>query len=177
VARLPPLLAVAFTDSLVGEYRSILLTVLLSNLFLLLLLSFWIKGAYESHFLNMLELWFLLNLCVMATLAFSINDPTSSKMWFTCCIAVFFLSFLVILVYHFHLCLVKKPWYERYMNQIKLKGKRKTSTSNKKGCANNSLKIQTAASHTSVYIDRHASIFNLLSVDGDDDGYQAINNN
>ena len=92
VARLPPLFAIAFINQFVNEFRIILLSFLLGIAILLLLQNIWLKGVYESHLLNLLELWFLLQLIVLAIIAVFVERNYASKITYTCFIAMFFIS-------------------------------------------------------------------------------------
>ena len=118
VARIPSLMGITFVNSLV-QSRFLLLSVLLVVLGVLLVLSYCFGGIYESHFLNILESWFIFNLLVMVALSITIYDKEGSKVWYTCCIAVFVCSFLVVIAYHVHLKLSSKQWYNKLIAKLK----------------------------------------------------------
>uniref|UniRef100_A0A1X7T981 Uncharacterized protein n=1 Tax=Amphimedon queenslandica TaxID=400682 RepID=A0A1X7T981_AMPQE len=69
VARIPVLLTVTF---LKNESRILLLAVAA----IILSLSFIFGGVYRKKLNNMFEFWFLLNLCIMASLSIAFTDES-----------------------------------------------------------------------------------------------------
>jgi hypothetical protein len=154
-------------ESLVNEheYRFILLSVLLSTVTLLLSLSFWLEGVYERRFLNIIESWFLLGLNIMVALAVSIADDDISKAWFSCCIAIFFVSFLAILVYHVHMKLCAPCCIRKSITNV-----RRNPINQNYGTVN-----AQRISHSSFGIREHDSALDLLDPPTDEDYYYDSN--
>jgi hypothetical protein len=175
VSRLPPLLAVAFLNTLVAEYHLILYSVLLIIVAFLLLQNIWLKGVYESHFLSILESWFLLKLAVMIILAIFIGtDSIGAEVVFTLSLAIFFCSFLVILSYHIHLKLIKKTWYQAKIKKICL------FFTKKKQVIQKSHKLKAVPfsknqpfTHSSLQLERQDSVLDLFNLPSDT-SYEAV---
>jgi hypothetical protein len=165
VARLPPLLAVAFVNSNDNESRPIFLTVLITTTALLLSLSLWLEGVYEIRFLNILESWFFINIILMSSLAISINpDTETSRVFITISIAIFIGSFVVILVYHVHLKLSHNEWYKVLIQKVKFKKK----TTTKKNSLNVAVNV-SMLNYESVGSSRRDSTVDLFDPPDDSD--------
>ena len=96
VARIPVLLTVTFLQN---ESRVLLLAVAA----IILSLSFIFGGVYRKKLNNVIEFWFLLNLCIMASLSLAFTDESKVLIWYNICLSVFIFSFILIVVYHLHL--------------------------------------------------------------------------
>ena len=66
LCRLLLLLVISFSDSNSAVLLAIIITTGVT-----LMLSIWLKGVYQSHYLNMLESWFFLNLIILSACAAS----------------------------------------------------------------------------------------------------------
>uniref|UniRef100_A0A1X7T2T6 Uncharacterized protein n=1 Tax=Amphimedon queenslandica TaxID=400682 RepID=A0A1X7T2T6_AMPQE len=75
VARIPVLLSVTLVDSFI-QSQHFLLSMLLTVLALVLSLGYCFGGVYKKRMNNVLEVWFLLNLCIMASLSVAFTDDS-----------------------------------------------------------------------------------------------------
>uniref|UniRef100_A0A1X7UZ21 Uncharacterized protein n=1 Tax=Amphimedon queenslandica TaxID=400682 RepID=A0A1X7UZ21_AMPQE len=96
VARIPLLLSVTFLKS---ESR----VLLLAAAAFILSLNFIFGGVYRKRLNNIIEFWFLLNLCIMASLSIAFTNDSKILIWYNTCLSVFIFSFILIVVYHLYL--------------------------------------------------------------------------
>ena len=111
VARIPVLLTVTF---LKNESRVLLLAVAA----IILSLSFIFGGVYRKKLNNMIEFWFLLNLCIMASLSIAFTDESKVLIWYNTCLSVFIFSFILIVVYHLYLQLSHMKCYDALIKKL-----------------------------------------------------------
>ena len=111
VARIPVLLAVTF---LKNESRVLLLAVAA----IILSLSFIFGGVYRKKLNNMIEFWFLLNLCIMVGLSVAFTDDSKVLIWYNTCLSVFIFSFILIVVYHLYLQLSHTKCYDALIKKL-----------------------------------------------------------
>ena len=117
VARLPILLSVTLVDSFI-ESHYFLLCVLLTVLAVVLSLGHCFGGLYRKRMNNMIEIWFMFNLCIMIGLSGAYNDDSAVLIWHNTCLSVFTASFLVIAVYHLHSQLSHMKCFSNLVNKI-----------------------------------------------------------
>ena len=68
---------------------------------------------------NMIEVWFLFNLCIMVGLSGVYNNDNSAILiWYNTCLSVFTATFLAIAIYHLYLQLSRLKWYNTLMEKI-----------------------------------------------------------
>ena len=96
VARIPVFLIVTFLQN---ESRVLLLAVAA----IILSLSFIFGGVYRKKLNNIIEFWFLLNLCIMASLSLAFTDESKVLIWYNTCLSIFIFSLILIVVYHLYL--------------------------------------------------------------------------
>ena len=111
VARIPVLLIITF---LKNESRVLLLAVAT----IILSLSFIFGGVYRKKLNNIIEFWFLLNLCIMASLSVVFTDRSKVLIWYNTCLSVFIFSFILIVVYHLHLQLSHMKCYDALIKKL-----------------------------------------------------------
>ena len=111
VARIPVLLVVTF---LKNESRVLLLAVAA----IILSLSFIFGGVYRKKLNNVIEFWFLLNLCIMASLSVAFTDESKVLIWYNTCLSVFIFSFILIVVYHLYLQLSHMKCYDALIKKL-----------------------------------------------------------
>ena len=111
VARIPVLLTVTF---LKNESRVLLLAVAA----IILSLSFIFGGVYRKKLNNIIEFWFLLNLCIMASLSIAFTDESKVLIWYNTCLSVFIFSFILIVVYHLYLQLSHTKCYDALIKKL-----------------------------------------------------------
>ena len=111
VARIPVLLVVTF---LKNESRVLLLAVTA----IILSLSFIFGGVYRKKLNNVIEFWFLLNLCIMASLSIAFTDDSKVLIWYNICLSVFIFSFILIVVYHLYLQLSHMKCYDALIKKL-----------------------------------------------------------
>uniref|UniRef100_A0A1X7U5F2 Uncharacterized protein n=2 Tax=Amphimedon queenslandica TaxID=400682 RepID=A0A1X7U5F2_AMPQE len=75
VARIPVLLSVTLVDSFIQSH-SFLLSMLLTVLVVILSLGYCFGGVYKKRMNNVLEVWFLFNLCIMVGLSGALNEDS-----------------------------------------------------------------------------------------------------
>uniref|UniRef100_A0A1X7TKU1 Uncharacterized protein n=1 Tax=Amphimedon queenslandica TaxID=400682 RepID=A0A1X7TKU1_AMPQE len=75
VARIPVLLSVTLVDSFI-QSQHFLLSMLLTVLVIVLSLSHCFGGVYKKRINNVLEVWFLFNLCIMVGLSVAFTDDS-----------------------------------------------------------------------------------------------------
>ena len=118
VARLPILLSVTLVDSFI-ESHYFLLCMLLTVLAVVLSLGHCFGGFYRKRMNNMIEVWFLFNLCIMVGLSGVYNDDGRSVLiWYNTCLCVFTASFVAIIVYHLYLQLSHMKCYDTLMKKL-----------------------------------------------------------
>ena len=111
VARIPVLLTVTFFKN---ESRVLLLAVAA----FILSLSFIFGGVYRNKLNNIIEFWFLLNLCIMASLSIAFTDESKVLIWYKTCLSVFISSFILIVVYHLYLQLSHMKCYDAPIKKL-----------------------------------------------------------
>ena len=111
VARIPVLLIVTF---LKNESCVLLLAVAA----IILSLSFIFGGVYRKKLNNVIEFWFLLNLCIMASLSIAFTDDSKVLIWYNTCLFVFIFSFILIVVYHLYLQLSHMKCYDALIKKL-----------------------------------------------------------
>ena len=117
VARLPILLSVTLVDSFI-ESHYFLLCMLLTVLAVVLSLGHCFGGLYRKRMNNMIEIWFMFNLCIMIGLSGAYNDDSAVLIWYNTCLSVFTASFLAIAVYHLHSQLSHMKCFSNLVNKI-----------------------------------------------------------
>ena len=111
VTRIPVLLIVTF---LKNESRVLLLAVAAA----ILSLSFIFGGVYRKKLNNVIEFWFLLNLCIMASLSVAFTDESKVLIWYNTCLSVYIFSFILIVVYHLYLQLSHIKCYDALIKKL-----------------------------------------------------------
>ena len=111
VIRIPVLLIVTF---LKNESRILLLAVAAT----ILSFSFIFGGVYRKKLNNVIEFWFLLNLCIMASLSIAFTDESKVLIWYNTCLSVFIFSFILIVVYHLFLQLSHMKCYDALIKKL-----------------------------------------------------------
>ena len=154
VARIPVLLAVTFAKNLI-QFRSLLLSILLSVLVVILTCF---HGVYNNRLHNFIETWFIFMLTAMSVLAMASDSVRYTTIWYNVSIGVFTCSFIAIIGYHLYLKLDKR--FPRFVSAIKEKLK-----SLKKDTSEDRSRLIRTLSYK---IDRYDSITDL---------YEPINTN
>ena len=115
-ARIPVILIITLLGN---ESRILLLCMALTVAVIILSLSVILGGVYRKRLHSIIEFWFLFNLCVITalSLAFTNND---AAVLLNICIAIFTLSFILIIVYHIHLQLSSKKYYQSLLKKAKM---------------------------------------------------------
>ena len=111
VTRIPVLLIITF---LKNESRVLLLAVAA----IILSLSFIFGGVYRKKLNNVIEFWFLLNLCIMASLSIAFTDESKVLIWYNTCLSVFIFSFILIVVYHLYLQVSHMKCYDAQIKKL-----------------------------------------------------------
>ena len=111
VIRIPVLLIITF---LKNESRILLLAVAAT----ILSFSFIFGGVYRKKLNNVIEFWFLLNLCIMASLSIAFTDESKVLIWYNTCLSVFIFSFILIVVYHLFLQLSHIKCYDALIKKL-----------------------------------------------------------
>ena len=117
VARLPILLSVTLVDSFI-ESHYFLLCMLLTVLAVVLSLGHCFGRVYRKKMNNMIEVWFLFNLCIMVGLSGAYNNDSAVLIWYNTCLSVFMATLLVISVYHLYQQLSHMKFYDAMMKNI-----------------------------------------------------------
>ena len=157
VARIPILLAVTFAENLI-QFRSLLLSILLSVLVVMWSMTYCFQCVYNNCLHNYIETWFIFMLTVMSVLAVASDSVRYTTIWYNVSIGVFTCSFIAIIGYHLFLKLNKR--FPQFVCAVKEKLKSlKKDTSEDQSCL-----IRTP----SYEIDRHDSIIDL---------YEPVNTN
>ena len=117
VARIPVLLSVTLADSFIQSHYN-LLTGLLTVLVIVLSLSHCCGGVYKKRSNNVLEVWFLFNLCIMVGLSVAFNDNSKVLIWYNICSSIFIFSFILIVVYHLYLQLSHMKCYDALIKKL-----------------------------------------------------------
>ena len=157
VARIPVLLAVTFAENLI-QFRSLLLSILLSVLVVIWSLAYCFQRVYNNRLHNFIEIWFIFMLIAMVTLAMASDSVRYTTIWYNVSIGVFTCSFIAIIGYHLYLKLDKR--FPRFVCAIKKKLK-----SLKKDTSEDRSRLIRTPSYE---IDRHDSITDL---------YEPVNTN
>ena len=76
-------------------------------------------GVYRKRLHSIIEFWFLFNLCVITALSLAFTDNDAAVL-LNICIGIFTLSFILIIVYHIHLQLSSKKWYQSLLKKAKI---------------------------------------------------------
>ena len=117
VARIPVLLSVTLVDSFI-QSQHFLLSILLTVLVIVLSLGYCFGGVYKKRMNNVLEVWFLSNLCIMASLSIAFTDESKVLIWYNTCLSVFIFSFILIVVYHLYLQLSHMKCYDALIKKL-----------------------------------------------------------
>ena len=117
MARIPVLLSVTLVDSFI-QSQHFLLSMLLTVLVIVLSLSHCFGGVYKKRMKNVLEVWFLLNLCIMVGLSVAFNENSKVLIWYNTCLSVFIFSFILIVVYHLYLQLSHMKCYDALIKKL-----------------------------------------------------------
>ena len=117
VARIPVLLSVTLVDSFI-QSQHFLLSMLLTVLAIVLSLSDCFGGVYKRRMNNVLEVWFLFNLCIMVGLSVAFNEESKVLIWYNSCLSVFIFSFILIVVYHLYLQLSHMKCYDALIKKL-----------------------------------------------------------
>uniref|UniRef100_A0A1X7U264 TRP C-terminal domain-containing protein n=2 Tax=Amphimedon queenslandica TaxID=400682 RepID=A0A1X7U264_AMPQE len=117
VARIPVLLSVTLVDSFIQSHY-FLLSMLLTVLVIVLSLGYCFGGVYKERMNNVLEVWFLFNLCIMAGLSIAFNEDSKVLIWCNTCLSVFIFSFILIVVYHLYLQLSHMKCYHALIKKL-----------------------------------------------------------
>ena len=117
VARIPVLLSVTLVDSFI-QSQHFLLSMLLTVLVIVLSLGHCFGGVYKKRMNNVLEVWFLFNLCIMVGLSVALNEDSKVVIWYNTCLSVFIFSFILIVVYHLYLQLSHMKCYDALIKKL-----------------------------------------------------------
>ena len=117
VARIPVLLSVTLVDSFI-QSQHFLLSMLLTVLSIVLSLGYCFGGVYKKRMNNVLEVWYLLNLSIMASLSVAFTDDSKVLIWYNICLSVFIFSFILIVVYHLYLQLSHMKCYDALIKKL-----------------------------------------------------------
>ena len=117
VARIPVLLSVTLVDSFI-QSQHFLLSMLLTVLVIVLSLGHCFGGVYKKRMNNVLEVWFLFNLCIMVGLSVAFTDESKVLIWYNTCLSVFIFSFILIVVYHLYLQLSHMKCYDALIKKL-----------------------------------------------------------
>ena len=117
LARIPVLFSATLVDSFIQSHY-FLLTILLTVLAIVLSLQVYFGGVYKKKMNNIIEVWFLFNLCIVASLSVAYNDDSTVLIWYNTCLSVFTASFIAIVVYHLYLQLPNAKWYNALKKKI-----------------------------------------------------------
>ena len=150
VARIPVLLAVTFAENLI-QFRSLLLSILLSVLVVIWSLAYCFQSVYNNRLHNFIETWFIFMLTAMVALAIASDSVRYTTIWYNVSIGVFTCSFIAIIGYHLYLKLDKR--FPHFVSAIKEKLK-----SLKKATSEDQSRLIRTPSYE---IDRHDSITDL----------------
>ena len=101
-----------------NESRILLLCIALTVAVIILSLSVILGGVYRKRLHSIIEFWFLFNLCVITALSLVFTDNDAAIL-LNICTAIFTLSFLFVIVYHIHLQLSSKKWYQSLLKKAK----------------------------------------------------------
>ena len=93
LCRILLLLVISFSDN-----NSVIILTIIVTVSVILTLSMWLKGVYQSHYLNMLESWFFLNLIILSACAASEHSETGVFI----SVNLVLLTFIGILCFHFY---------------------------------------------------------------------------
>ena len=117
VARIPVLLSVTLVDSFI-QSQHFLLSMLLTVLVIVLSLGYCFDVVYKKRMNNVLEVWFLFNLCIMVGLSVAFNEDSKVLIWYNTCLSVFIFSFILIVVYHLYLQLSHMKCYDALIKKL-----------------------------------------------------------
>ena len=117
VVRIPVLLSVTLVDSFI-QSQHFLLSMLLTVLVIVLSLGYCFGGVYKKRMNNVLEVWFLFNLCIMVGLSVAFNEDSKVLIWYNICLSVFIFSFILIVVYHLYLQLSQMKCYDALIKKL-----------------------------------------------------------
>ena len=117
VVRIPVLLSVTLVDSFI-QSQHFLLSMLLTVLVIVLSLGHCFGGVYKKRMNNVLEVWFLFNLCIMVGLSVAFNEDSKVLIWYNTCLSVFIFSFILIVVYHLYLQLSHMKCYDALVKKL-----------------------------------------------------------
>ena len=111
VTRIPLLLIVTFLQN---ESRILLLAVTA----VILIFSFILGGVYRKKLNNVIEFWFLLNLCIMASLSAAFTDESKVMIRYNIFLSIFNFGFILIVVYHLNLQLSHMKCYDALIKKL-----------------------------------------------------------
>ena len=111
VARMPVVLSVIISVNYIKSHY-FLLCVLLTVLAVMLSLGYCFGGVYKKRTNNIIEVWFLFNLCIMVGLSVAYTDDSTAFILFNICLFIFITSFFVIVLYHFYLQVSHTRWFK-----------------------------------------------------------------
>uniref|UniRef100_A0A1X7TF51 TRP C-terminal domain-containing protein n=1 Tax=Amphimedon queenslandica TaxID=400682 RepID=A0A1X7TF51_AMPQE len=111
IARIPIILNVTFLQN---ESRVLLLAVAA----IILSISFAFGGAYRKKSNSIIEFWFLLNLCIIASLSVAFTDDSKVLIWYNTCLSVFVASFVLIVVYHLYQQISHMKCYDALIKKL-----------------------------------------------------------
>ena len=117
VARIPVLLSVTLVNSFF-QAQHFLLSMLLTVLVIVLSLGYCFGGVYKKRMNNVIEVWFLFNLCIMVGLSVALNEDSKLLIWYNACLSVFIFSFILIVVYHLYLQLSHMKCYDALIKKF-----------------------------------------------------------
>ena len=117
VARIPVLLSITLVDSFI-QSQHFLLSMLLTVLAIVLSLGYCFGGVYKKRMNNVLEVWFLFNLFLIASLSVVFTDDSKVSIWYNTCLSVFIFSLILIVVYHLYLQLSHMKCYDALINKL-----------------------------------------------------------
>uniref|UniRef100_A0A1X7TYM9 Uncharacterized protein n=1 Tax=Amphimedon queenslandica TaxID=400682 RepID=A0A1X7TYM9_AMPQE len=120
VARMPVVLSVIISVNYIKSHY-FLLCVLLTVLTIMLSLGYCFGGVYKKKMNNIIEVWFLFNLCIMVGLSVAYNDDSTAFILYNICLFIFITSFFVIVLYHFYLQVSHTRWFKALLMKLSRK--------------------------------------------------------
>ena len=85
---------------------------------IILSLSVIFGGVYRKRLHNIIEFWFLINLCIKTALSVAFTGESAVLIWYNTCLCVFTASFVAIIVYHLYLQLSNMKCYDTLMKKL-----------------------------------------------------------
>ena len=155
VARIPVLLAVVLVNNVI-QFRSLLLSILLSVLIVIWSLTYCFQRVYKNRLLNFIETWFIFMLTAMVALAMASDNVTYTTIWYNVSIGIFTCSFMAIIGYHLYLKLDKRFPHVVSTIKEKLKSLKKDTSEDPSKGPSHLIRIPSCK------IDRHVSVTDLF---------------